>query len=154
LCTDDKLRKKYEHIGEVEYDILRQQTLTTKCLLLREVITVMNDGMTPQLKSYDLTLLQSDYDEDESINAPDEVWQKYKDHHRKTKPKPQTRKSWMMCIIFMTKDVFVGRFIRKKQTSKSGEKCHNYFTNKVVEVEVELMNWNLWNLDYISPEIV
>ncbi len=88
LYTDDKLRKKYERIGEVEYcdDILRQQTLTKKCLLLREMIAVMNDGMTPQLKPYDLTFLQSDYDEDESINAPDEVWQKYKDHHRtKTK---------------------------------------------------------------------
>ncbi len=41
------------------------------------MIAVMNDGMTPQLKSYDLTLLQSDYDEDESINAPDKLWQSY-----------------------------------------------------------------------------
>jgi hypothetical protein len=36
-----------------------------------------------------------------------------------------------------------------------GEKCHNYFTNKwVVEVAIELTNWNLRNLDYIAPEIV
>ena len=155
LYTDDKLRKKYERIGEVEYDILRQQTLTKKCRLLREMIAVMNDGMTPQLKPYDLTLLQSDYDEDEPINAPDEVWQQYKDHHRTTKSKPQTRKCWMMCIFLLTKDVFGDRFIVKKETSKSGEKCHNYFTNKwVVEVAIELTNWNLRNLDYIAPEIV
>ena len=51
LYTDDKLRKKYESIGEFEYDICRQQTLTRKCLLLREMIAVMNHGMTPQLKS-------------------------------------------------------------------------------------------------------
>ena len=94
LYTDDKLRKKYESIAEFEYDICRQQTLTKKCLLLRKMIAVMNDGMTPQLKSYGLTLLQSDYDEDESINAPDKRWQSYKHHkqckqHRSiTEPKP------------------------------------------------------------------
>jgi hypothetical protein len=155
LYTDDKLYEKYERIGEVEYDICRQQTLTKKCRLLREMIVVMNKGMTPQLKPYDLTLLQSDYDEDEPINAPDEVWQKYKDHHRTKKPKPQTRKSWMMCIFLLTKDVFGDRFVIKKETSKSGKKCHNYFTNKwVVEIAIELMNWNLRNLDYIAPEIV
>jgi hypothetical protein len=124
LYTDDKLRKKYERIGEVEYDILREQTLTKKCRLLREMIAVMNDGMTPQLKSYDLTLLQSDYDEDESINAPDKLWQQYKHHkqfkqrRRTTEEKPQTRKSWMKCIFLLTKDVYGDRFIRKKETSK------------------------------------
>jgi hypothetical protein len=155
LYTDDKLRKKYERIGEVEYDILRQQTLTKKCRLLREMIAVMNDGMTPQLKPYDLTLLQSDYDEDEPINAPDEVWQQYKDHHRTTKPKPQTRKSWRTCIFLLAKDVFGGRFIRRKETSKSEKRCYNYFTDKqVVEGAIELMKWNLRDLDYITPEIV
>jgi hypothetical protein len=61
----------------------------------------------------------------------------------------------MMCIFLLTKDVFGDRFVIKKETSKSGKKCHNYFTNKrVVEIAIELMNWNLRNLDYIAPEIV
>ena len=122
------------------------------------MIAVMNDGMSPQLKPHDLTLLQSDYDEDESINAPDEVWQSYKDHKRTTQEKPQTRKSWMMCIFLLAKDVFGGRFIRRKETSKrakSEKRCYNYFTDKqVVEVAIELMNWNLRNLDHFAPEIV
>ncbi len=40
LYTDDKLYEKYEHIGEVEYDICRQQTLTKMCRLLREMIAI------------------------------------------------------------------------------------------------------------------
>ena len=57
--------------------------------------------------------------------------------------------------IYPAKDVFGDRFVIKKETSKSGKKCHNYFTNKwVVEIAIELMNWNLRNLDYIAPEIV
>ena len=137
---------------------MRQQTLTKKCLLLREMIAVMNDGMTAQRKPYDLTLLQSDYDEDEHINASDEVWQQYKEHFRTNKTKPETRKCWMMCIFLLTKDVFGDRFIRKKETSKrakSEKRCYNYFTEKqVVEVAIGLMNWNLRNLDYFTPEIM
>ena len=157
LFTDDKL-KKIENDSKGEYEIHRLQASTVKCLLLRKMIAVMNDGMSPQLKPHDLTLLQSDYDEDESINAPDEVWQSYKDHKRTTQEKPQTRKSWMMCIFLLAKDVFGGRFIRKKETSKrakSEKRCYNYFTDKqVVEVAIELMNWNLRNLDHFAPEIV
>jgi hypothetical protein len=157
LFTDDKL-KKNENDSKGEYAIHRLQTLTVKCLLLRKMIAVMNDGMSPQLKPHDLTLLQSDYDEDESINAPDEVWQSYKHHKRTTQEKPQTRKSWMMCIFLLAKDVFGGRFIRRKETSKrakSEKRCYNYFTDKqVVEVAIELMNWNLRNLDHFAPEIV
>ena len=161
LYPDDKLRKKDERIGEVEYDILRQQTLTKKCRLLREMIAVMNDGMTPQLKPYDLTLLQSDYDEDESINASDEVWQQYKHHkqfkqrRRITEEKPQTRKSWMECIFSLFRDVFGNTFTVRRETSKSGKRCFNYVTQKqVMEVAIELMNWNLQNLGDIAQEIV
>jgi hypothetical protein len=161
LYTDDKLREKYERIGQAEYDILRQQTLTKKCLLLREMIAVMNHGMTPQLKPYDLTLLQSDYDEYESINAPDKLWQLYKHHkqckqHRSvTEEKPQTRKAWMECIFSLFRDVFGNTFTVKKKTSKGGEKCYNYVTEQhVLEVAIELMNWDLRNLDYIAQEIV
>jgi nicotinamidase-related amidase len=161
LYTDDKLREKYERIGQAEYDILRQQTLTKKCLLLREMIAVMNHGMTPQLKPYDLTLLQSDYDEYESINATDKLWQLYKHHkqckqHRSvTEEKPQTRKAWMECIFSLFRDVFGNTFTVKKKTSKGGEKCYNYVTEQhVLEVAIELMNWDLRNLDYIAQEIV
>ena len=155
FCTDYELRRDFTALTTGEYDLCRHQTSTHKCIVLREMISVMNDGMSPQLKPYDLTLLQSDYDEHESINVSDEVWQLYKHHKRTTQQKPQTRKSWMKCIFFLAKDVFGGRFIRRKETSKSEKRCHNYFTDKqVVEVAIELMNWNLRNLDYITPEIV
>ena len=125
------------------------------------MIAVMNDGMTPQLKPYDLTLLQSDYDEDESINAPDKLWQQYKHHkqfkqrRRTTEEKPQTRKSWMECIFSLFRDVFGNTFTVRRETSKSGKRCFNYVTQKqVMEVAIELMNWNLQNVDDIAQEIV
>jgi len=56
----------------------------------------------------------------------------------------------MMCIFLLAKDVFGGRFIRRKETSKrakSEKRCYNYFTDKrVVEVAIGLMNLNLRNL--------
>ena len=56
----------------------RQHTPTVKCLLLREMLIVMNHGMSVQLKPYDLTLRQTDYDENERIEVPDNVWKAYK----------------------------------------------------------------------------
>jgi hypothetical protein len=161
LYTDDKLRQDFEEDRKHEYELCRRQTPTAKCRLLRDMIAVMNDGMTPQLKPYDLTLLQSDYDEDESINAPDKLWQQYKHHkqfkqrRRITEEKPQTRKSWMECIFSLFRDVFGNTFTVRRETSKSGKRCFNYVTQKqVMEVAIELMNWNLQNVDDIAQEIV
>jgi ribosomal protein S10 len=51
--------------------------------------------------------------------------------------------------------VFGNTFTVKKKTSKRGEKCYNYVTEqRVIEVAIELMSWDLRNLDYISQEIV
>ena len=105
LYTDDKLRRKYEHSGTCDYDMSRHHAPTAKCLLLREMLAVMNRGMSVQLKTYDLTLRQNDYDENERIEIPDNVWGAYKHYkenknHRRTggESKPETRKQWMMCI--------------------------------------------------------
>ena len=48
LYTDDKLRRQFKHAGRVNYDVNRQHTPTAKCLLLREMIAVMNSGSPVQ----------------------------------------------------------------------------------------------------------
>jgi len=162
LRNDDGLRKDYEHSGTCNYDMSRQHTPIAKCLLLREMLSIMNHGMSKKLKSYDLTLCQADYDEKERIEVPDNVWETYKHYHKNKnrgrtgeESKPQTRKEWMMSIYFLAKDLFGNRFIKRSETSKQGVKCYNFTTDKmVVDVAIALMNWSRRNLDDFHHEIV
>ena len=162
LYTDDKLRIRYEHSGTCNYDMSRQHTPTVKCLLLREMLIVMNHGMSVQLKPYDLTLRQTDYDENERIEVPDNVWKAYKHYkenknHRRTgeESKPETRKQWMMCIYSLAKDLFGDGFVKRMETKKNGLKCYNFKTDKgVVDVAVLLLKWGRVNLDDFQREIV
>jgi hypothetical protein len=162
LRNDDGLRKDYEHSGTCNYDMSRQHTPIAKCLLLREMLSIMNHGMSKKLKSYDLTLCQADYDEKERIEVPDNVWETYKHYHKNKnrghtgeESKPQTRKEWMMSVYFLAKDLFGNRFIKRSETSKQGVKCYNFTTDKmVVDVAIVLMNWSRRNLDDFHHEIV
>ena len=162
LYTDDKLRRKYEHCGNCDYDMSRQHTPAAECLLLREMLVVMNRGMSVQLKPYDLTLRQTDYDENERIEVPDDVWEVYrhykenKNHRRAGKEsKPETRKQWMMCIYSVAKDLFGDGFVKRMETSKRGVKCYNFLTDKkVVDVAILLLQGERVNLDDFQREIV
>ena len=156
LYTDDRLRTMFEYDGIVDYDVKRQETPTAKCLLLREMIAVMNSGIgRVLLKPHDLTLQQSQYDENQPVELTDELWQQYCHHKRTTKSKPVTYKHLMACIYLLAKDLFGCRFIGQTETSKNGHRCYNYNTDEsVVAVAIELMNWNQRNLDYIHEEIV
>ena len=116
----------------------------------------MNRGMPRQLKPYDLTLCQVDYDEDEPIEVPDRVWQIYK-HHKRTRKaaKPRSRKELMMCVYFLAKDLFGDRFVRRSETSKRGKRCFNFITDEeAVEVAIGLTNWGRQDLDDFQHEIV
>ena len=156
LYTDDKLRRQFKHAGRVNYDVNRQHTPTAKCLLLREMIAVMNSGSPVQLKPHDLTLRQSDYDEDEPVDVPDEAWMCYRHHKRTQKTeKPQTRKELMMCIFFLAKELCGARFIQRSETSKHGKKCFNFHTTeRAVATTIELINWRERDLGDIEQEVV
>ena len=156
LYTDHKLRTMFDHNGIVDYDMKRQETQTAKCLLLRQMITIMNDGIgRVLLKPYDLTLQQSQYDENKAVELTDGLWQQYRHHKRTTKTKPVTCKHLMTYIYFLAKDIFGCRFIIQTETSKNGHRCYNYSTDKsIVTVAIALMNWRLQNMDEIHDEIV
>ena len=160
--TDDKLRRKYEYSGTCNYDMSRQHTPTAKCLLLREMLAIQNHGMSVQLKPHDLTLRQKDYDENERVEVPDNVWKAYK-HYKKNKnhrclgseSKPETRKQWMMCIYSLAKDLFGDGFVNRMETSKNGLKCYNFLTDRgVVDVAILLLKCGRANLDDFQREIV
>lgn len=160
--TDETLLRKYEHSGNCNYDMSRQHTPMAKCLLLREMLAIKNHGMSVQLKPHDLTLRQTDYDENERIDVPDNVWEAYKHYkeyknHRgsEAESKPQTRKQWMTCIYSLARDLFGDEFVKRSETSKNGAKCYNFTTDKgVVDVSIMLMNWSRLNLDDFQREIV
>ena len=155
LYTDDKLHRQYEHSGICNYDMSRQHTPMVTCLLFREMLIVMNHGMSIQLKPYDLTLCQTNYNENERIEVPDNVWKAYKHYkenknHRRTgkESKPETRKQWMMCIYSLAKDLFGDGFVKRMETSKNGLKCYNFLTDKgVVDVAILLLNWGRVNVE-------
>jgi hypothetical protein len=154
--TDDKLRRDFKHSGQVNYDMNSQHAPTAKCLLLREMLAVMNRGMPVQLKPHDLTLRQSDYDEDNPVEVSDQLWKLYR-HHKRTRKteKPQTRRDLMMCIYLLAKELFGSRFISRSETSKDGKKCYNFRTDEqTVGTTIILMNWNQRELGSIDQEIV
>ena len=162
LYTDEKLRRAYDYEGTTNYDMNRQHAPTAKCLLLRAMLAVMNRGMSVQLKTYDLTLSQTQYDEDEQVEVPDNIWKLYRYHMRTRKSeKPQTRKAWMMCVYLLAKDLFGARFIKRLETSRGGNRanggvrCYNFQTDKsVVDLAIDLIDWRQWDLESFEPEVV
>ena len=157
LCTDAKLRAMFANEGSVNYELKRQEMPTAKCLLLRELIAVMNRslGDASPLKPHDLTLRQSQYDQYAAVQVTEGLWQQYRHHKRTEKEKPADCKSLMSRIYYLAKELFGTRFVRRQETSKKGRRCYNYSTDEnMVAVAIELTNWNRMDLADIQGEIV
>ena len=158
LYTDEKLR---DLNGDWRGGRGRS-TPTAKCLLLRTILAAMNRGQSFQLKTYDLTLSQTQYDEDEQVEVSDDVWLLYRSHMRTRKlEKPQTRKEWMMCVYLLAKCLFGSRFINRMETSRGGNRsnggtrCYNFQTdNRVVDLAIDLIDWPTCDLANFEPEVV
>ena len=108
------------------------------------------------MKTYDLTLKQALYDENEGVSVPDEIWQSYTQGRRTCKGKPTDRRSLIECIATLSKELFGKRFVEKIKTRKrsqsGGKQVYNYKTNTVLlNIAIKLMTWQDKRED-IDPE--
>ena len=95
------------------------------------------------LKSYDLTLKQASYDENESIRVPDAVWARLQHtllKMRRPRPRPVTRRSLMDCIFILSVELLGKHFTTRKKTRKRAltalkedatQNVYNYETDQV-----------------------
>ena len=140
ISTDEKLQANAERNFENDFGICTLENSNSRVQLLRQLIAAFNRDMLPTLwlKSYDLTLKQASYDENESIQVPDKVWARLQHtllKMRRPRPRPVTRRSLMHCIFILAVDLFGKHFTTKKKTCKRRDalksNVYNYETDCV-----------------------
>ena len=156
--------KEIDHI--VEYDFPNAHTVCTSVLLLRELIEVFNKGLPEDvhLKTYDITLSQTQYNEDDEVEVPDHVWQLYVYKCRSVKKQPTTRRALMGAICMLSHRTF-GKFFTTKTVTSRSEPCKKGGTKQVrcydyvgddmfLRVHVQLADCSKRELADIEPAIV
>ena len=156
--------KEVDHI--VEYDFPNAHTVCTSVLLLRELIEVFNKGLPEDvhLKTYDITLSQTQYNEDDEVEVPDHVWQLYVYKCRSVKKQPTTRRALMGAICMLSHRTF-GKFFTTKTVTSRSEPCKKGGTKQVrcydyvgddmfLRVHVQLADCSKRELADIEPAIV
>ena len=165
ISKDEKLQANAERNFANDFGICTLESSNSRVQLLRQLIAAFNPGMLPTLclKSYDLTLKQASYDENESIRVPDAVWARLQHtllKMRRPRPRPVTRRSLMHCIFILAVDLFGKHFTTKKKTCKRRDalksNVYNYETDRValgLVVKLMAMSHRTKMCD-IEPELV
>jgi len=166
VYTIEKLLKIKEYDHNVENDFPNAHTVCTSVLLLHELIEVFNEGLAEDmhLKTYDITLSQTKYNEDDEVEVPDHVWQLFVHKCRSVKKQPTTRRALMGAIFMLSHRTF-GKFFttktvtsRSKPCKKGGSKqirCYDYVGDDMfLRVHVQLADWSKRELADIEPAIV
>jgi hypothetical protein len=155
IYTDRKLHEYDLYNQANDYTLHNRTSINSKVQLLREMIRIFNQGMPAdaQLKSYDLTLTQSVYEDCEKLEICDVTWNHYEFlHSRSTKTRPTTPKALMACIFKLACELFGKRFTQKTKINRN---LYNYTTDaQVLNVCIEIADWSRRNLADIEPEIV
>ena len=166
MYTREKLNTIQSHNHKVEFNLPNAKSVCTLVLLLRELITVFNVGMpaNSRLRIYDISMHQSQYNEDSGINVTDAVWRLYVYACQSVKKQPTTRKSLLTAIFFLSQKLFGKYFTTKNETSrlvpskKNGVKklkCYNYVGDDMfLRVHVGLTDWSKVKLSDLEPAIV
>ena len=158
--TDEKLKSIDEYYSTRDFAACNLTRLPAhnKVQLLRRLLDIFNSDLPPTctpLKTYDLTLKQALYDENERVSVPDEIWRYYTQGRKTCKGKPANRKGLIECIVTLSKELFGKRFVEKIKTrkrSQSGKQVYNYKTNTVLlNIAIKLMTWQDRQED-IDPE--
>ena len=156
--TDEKLKSIDEYYSTRDFAACNLTRLPAhnKVQLLRRLLDIFNSDLPPTctpLKTYDLTLKQALYVENERDSVPDEIWRYYTQGRKTCKGKPANRKGLMECIFTLSKELFGKRFVEKTETCKQGaKKVYNYKTNEdLLNMAVKLMSWTD-RLDDIDAE--
>jgi len=166
MYTRDKLLEIKKYDQTVEYDLQNAHTVCISVLLLRDLIAVFNMGLPDgvDIKPYDMTLSQTQYDEDDEVEVPDHVWQLFVYKCRSVKEQPTTRRGLIRAICTLSRRIF-GKFsITKNATTRTVPckkggfkkiKCYDYVGNDIYfRVHVLLADWSKRELVDIEPEIV
>ena len=166
VYTLEKLLKIKEHDHTVDYNLPNAQTVCTSVLLLRELIGVFNRRLPARkhLKTYDITISQSAYNENKRVIVPKHIWQLFLYNCRSVKPIPTTRKALMSAICQLSHRIFGKSFTAKTvtfrtKTCKNGKRkqvrCYNYSGDDMfLRVHVHLADWSERELTDIDPVIV
>jgi hypothetical protein len=166
ISTDERLQAHAESNVGTDFRICTLAHSNSHVQLLRQLITAFNHEMLPplQLKSYNLTLKQAEYDENESIEIPDEVWGKLQHvlgKMRRPRPRPEKRRSLMDCIYVLSEHLFGKHFTSRKRTEKASNggaprNVYNYETDQVaLGLVIKLMTVShRTKLSDIEPELV
>ena len=166
ISTDERLQINAEWNSKNDFHICTLDSSNSHVQLLRQMITAFNRGMLPTLwlQSYDLTLRQASYDENESIEIPDEVWGKLKHvlvKMRRPRPRPKNRRNLMDCIYALSENLLGKLFTSRKKTEKASKEgtprnVYNYLTDQVaLRLAIELLAvCQDIKLRDIEPEIV
>ena len=167
ISTDEKLQANAERNFENDFGICTLESSNSRVQLLRQLIAAFNHDMLPTLwlKSYDLTLKQASYDENEHSEISDEVWGRLQHtlmKMRRPRPRPVTRRSLMDCIFILSQDLFGKHLTTRKKTRKRALKdcmtqnVYNYETDQValgLVIKVMLVSHRIKTCD-IEPELV
>jgi len=149
-----------------DYNLPNAQTVCTSVLLLRELIGVFNKRLSAQnhLKPYDITILQSAYNENKRVRIPEHAWQLFLYNCNSVKPKPTTRKALMNAICQLSHRIFgkpftiktsIYRTISAKNEKQKRVRCYNYCGDDMfLRVHVHLADWSERDLTDIEPVIV
>jgi len=168
IYTLDTLHKIQAHDHKVEYDLPNAHTACTGVLLLRELIMVFNVGMPESLhlKTYDITLAQKIYDEDEEIEITDALWGLYTYKCRSVKKQPTNRRGLLTAIFSLSQKIFGKYFTMKNETCRMVHcekkaskqvKCYNYVGDYMflrLHVDLADRDWSKCDLSEIEPAVV
>jgi hypothetical protein len=162
IYTDKKVQSDNTDNKSKDYAINNLDAISSKARLMREMIHAFNVGIhiDSRLKPYSLTLKQSAYVEDETLEISDDIWRLYTFlKKRSTTSRPTTRKALVACIFVLSRDLFGRQFTAKTETSRARGDCkikrHNYTTNEaMIRAYIETTDWSRAELRDIAPEIV
>jgi len=130
-------------------------------LLYRELIAFWNQNMPlcASLKPYDLTILQCDYKEDDVLDIPDRVWDRYDRRMGCVSIHPITRKIVMGRIFALSRVLFGSNYAIRTRTKRRGVRgdvrCYNYSCDLLgLRAFIHLANWTDCDLDDFEPDVV
>jgi hypothetical protein len=160
--TNSKLLDLCDSNDKTDFKINNLSSDEAKEHLRRDMIDIFNSGLSVQvsLTYQNLTLNQSDYDEDENIEIRDDMWVHF--HHlypKSSKPRPRNRKCLMDCIFGIARTLYGTRFTDKAYTRVRVEghrkRQYNYATDmQVFDLFVHSTDWSYLSLDDIEAELV
>ena len=159
--TDKKLEELYKNLLRKDYAVNIVDDCINRVILLRRMLDVWNHNLPEDvhLAPFDLTIKQSSYDEDETIEVSNGIMQQYNVKRRDQKPQPGTRKELMNYIFRLARDVFGKHFCYKKRTRKAAKSSmgnvYNYLTNSaLLQLWVEVWDWSSIDTCDIEPTLI